>query len=359
VTGGQLVDTAQRRSLLIERQLLDPARRAGRSVADVAGALALLHSTDPSVPYLSLHARCEASIGDVAAALYDERSLVRMTALRRTVFAMPRDVAAFAVGAFNADLVTKLRRQLIVRLRSSPDVHGDPAGFLLDLEDRIVEVLSSTGPATGNQLAASVPGLRAQFDPAPGKDYSRPMRVTSRVLEVLAAEGRIVRGRPTGDLTSGAWTWAVMEDWIAGGLPTIDQVEALRGLVERYLAVFGPATLTDIAWWTSIGKARIRRALQMLGTVPVTLEGCDEPGWVLPGDELEVTAADAPQVALLPGLDPTTMGWKQRRWYVDDSVPAGLFDRTGNAGPTVWVDGQVVGAWTQRRSTSSTPRPIP
>jgi hypothetical protein len=27
-----------------------------------------------------------------------------------------------------------------------------------------------------------------------------------------------------------------------------------------------------------------------------------------------------------------------------------LFDRNGNAGPTVWVDGRVVGGWGHRRS---------
>ncbi len=343
-----LIDIARRRVLLVERQLLGPAGRAGRGVADVAEALSLLHSTDPSVPYLSVHARADVGVADVAAALYDERTLLRVTTLRRTVFAMPQEVAACAVGSFNAELATKLRRQLLLWIRSSPEVDGDPEVFLTDLEQQVVEKLASTGPATGNRLAEAIPGLRVQFDPLPGKDYSKPMRITTRVLELLAAECRIVRGRPTGDLTSGAWTWAVMDDWIAGGVRAIDPAEALTGLVGRYLATFGPATLTDVAWWTGIGRTRVRRALQTIGATEVALEGCDEPGWVLPGDDLAARAADGPQVALLPGLDPTTMGWKQRGWYVDDAVATGLFDRSGNAGPTVWVDGRVVGAWTQR-----------
>jgi hypothetical protein len=52
-------------------------------------------------------------------------------------------------------------------------------------------------------------------------------------------------------------------------------------------------------------------------------------------------------VALLPGLDPTTMGWKERAWYLPAAC-ADTFDRMGNAGPTVWVDGRVVGGWVQR-----------
>lgn len=315
-------------------------------MGEVAATLALLHSTDPSVPYLSVHARADAGVADIDAALYDERSLVRLTTLRRTVFAMPLDAAADAVGAFNGDLVAKLRRQLLLWIDASPAVDGDAGLFLTDLEDQVVDVLGSSGPITGNGLAALVPGLRVQFDPAPGKDYSKPMRITTRVLELLAAECRIVRGRPTGDLTSGAWTWAAMDDWLPGGLPVASPEGALAGLLRRYLAAFGPATVTDAAWWTGIGKTRIRDALGAVDAREIAIEGSPEPGWILPGDDLVVASTDEPSVALLPGLDPTTMGWKQRSWYVDDAPAAGLFDRSGNAGPTVWVDGCVVGAWT-------------
>ena len=50
---------------------------------------------------------------------------------------------------------------------------------------------------------------------------------------------------------------------------------------------------------------------------------------------------------LLPGLDPTIMGWKHRTWYLGPHRGP-LFDRNGNAGPTVWVGGRAVGAWSQR-----------
>ena len=41
------------------------------------------------------------------------------------------------------------------------------------------------------------------------------------------------------------------------------------------------------------------------------------------------------------------MGWLERRWYLGEHAPT-LFDRNGNAGPTVWWDGRVVGGWAQR-----------
>lgn len=59
------------------------------------------------------------------------------------------------------------------------------------------------------------------------------------------------------------------------------------------------------------------------------------------------SAANEPWVALLPALDPTVMGWTGRDWYLGGHGPA-LFDRSGNAGPTVWANGRIVGGWAQR-----------
>jgi len=42
------------------------------------------------------------------------------------------------------------------------------------------------------------------------------------------------------------------------------------------------------------------------------------------------------------------MGWTQREWFLGDHSSA-LFDRSGNAGPTVWWDGRIVGGWAQRK----------
>ena len=53
-----------------------------------------------------------------------------------------------------------------------------------------------------------------------------------------------------------------------------------------------------------------------------------------------------PWVALLPGLDSTVMGWKDRDWYLGEGAED-IFDRHGNAGPTIWMNGRVVGGWAQ------------
>ena len=55
-----------------------------------------------------------------------------------------------------------------------------------------------------------------------------------------------------------------------------------------------------------------------------------------------------PWAALLPALDPTAMGWRERGWFLGDHGTA-LFDRSGNIGPTVWWDGRIVGGWAHRK----------
>jgi hypothetical protein len=71
-------------------------------------------------------------------------------------------------------------------------------------------------------------------------------------------------------------------------------------------------------------------------------------------DDLDPTPMPDPSAALLPTLDPTTMGWKERDWYLGPHGPT-LFDSNGNAGPTVWWEGRVVGGSSQRRDGEIAP----
>jgi hypothetical protein len=152
-----------------------------------------------------------------------------------------------------------------------------------------------------------------------------------------------VRTRPSGTWINGAYTYAAMDGWLDGGLGELTEREAARDLALLWLRAFGPGTATDLQWWTGWTVATTRTALADCAAVEVVVGSGS--AWVAPGDEEPVGPAP-PWVALLPGLDSTTMGWKERDWY----LPAGCadtFDRMGNAGPTIWVDGRVVGGWVQ------------
>jgi hypothetical protein len=216
-----------------------------------------------------------------------------------------------------------------------------------------VATLREHGPLPASQLTKLVPELSGQLRVAVGKKYEGLIGVSTRMLFLLSAEGRIARARPLGTWLSSQYRWVAMADWI-GALPNVGEVAARSELVRRWLLAYGPGTLDDLVWWTKWTKANVRAALADVGAVAVTTDTGDDaeaPAWVAPHD-LDTTPASlaAPggvePVSLLPALDPTIMGWKHRGWYLGPHRAA-LFDRTGNAGPTVWVGGRAVGAWGQ------------
>ena len=159
-----------------------------------------------------------------------------------------------------------------------------------------------------------------------------------------------MRGRPMGSWINSQYRWAAMDDWVPGGITGMDPCEASAQLVRRWLHAFGPGTTADVQWWTGWTVRDTRRALDDVGAVVVTMETADGDidAWLAP-DDLDAVRGSSKWVALLPGLDPTTMGWKDRRWYLDARIGSQVVDRNGNAGPTIWVDGRIVGSWVQRK----------
>ncbi len=124
----------------------------------------------------------------------------------------------------------------------------------------------------------------------------------------------------------------------------LDAPEGYAELVGRWLRTFGPGTSADLQWWLGATGGAVKQALADVEAVEVSLDG-GATGWVLPGD-VDPEPAVEPWAALLPVLDPTVMGWKERDFYLGPHAPA-LFDTNGNAGTTAWWNGRIVGSWTQ------------
>jgi hypothetical protein len=332
----------ERRARLARRHFL--ASRA-RDPVELAGGLVGLHATDPVTVYLSARARLKSfSVAGLERALYDERGLLRMIGMRRTLFVVPLDLAA-VVKAACTNAIAEAQRRRYAKLIEEGGITLNGLAWLEEAGEATLQALAACGQASARELSAEVPQLQEKISFGEGKNWAGTIGMTTWVLFLLAAEGRIVRGRPRGTWTSSQWSWAPAGSWLAEPLPELEPEAARAELASRWLAAYGPATVTDVKWWTGWTLGQTRTALAAIGAIEVDLDGT--PGIAL-ADDLESEPEPEPWAALLPALDPTVMGWKEREWYLGEHRPA-LFDRNGNAGPTVWWNGRIVGGWAGRK----------
>ena len=391
---GRTVSVAERRARLVRRHRLVATERTDDVVA-LTDDLVALHSSDPVTVYLSAFARMlHPALAPVQAALYEDRSLIRHHAMRRTLWVFGHAAARAAHHAVTVDLVAVQHKRLLGMLSAGGIV--DPPGWLAAAADDVAALLAESGPLTAREIGARLPAVAVPIPVGTGR-FATTQSAHSRVLLQLGFTGRVVRARPMGTWINGQYRWAATSAWFPGGfdLPAVgsgphaaevtvgpvvlgaddransvgataaragdatalghgsalavDRRGAAAELARRWLRTFGPGTRTDLQWWAGWTVATTKRALADVGAIEVELHGGSTTGtgYLLP-DDLDEVPDPGPSTALLPGLDPTTMGWKDRDWYLDPAHVPLLFDRNGNAGPTAGVDGRVVGGWAQR-----------
>ena len=322
------IDAAERRARLAVRHRLVPSRRTDDVVA-IADDLVALHSSDPVTVYLSVLARmANPTLAAVEKALYDDRTLLRHHAMRRTLWVAGPETIRFAHAAATVDLHRVQYRMLATALAGAGV--PDPDNWIATGRSTVLATLAD-GPTTARDLGRRLPELALPVMIGTGRQATS-VAAHTRLLLVLGFAGDVVRARPTGTWINGQYRWAAADGWIPGGIDAgLDKHTAAAGLARLWLRSFGPATRADLQWWAGWTAATTTRALADVGAVEVELDG--GPGFLLP-DDLEPVDDAEPWVALLPGLDPTTMGWKQRSWYldpgVDPGVAAAVFDRNGN-----------------------------
>ena len=339
----------ERRARLARRHALAPEHHVG-SPEEAGRAMTVLHATEAATVHLAVWARTrDVSVADVEAALYSRRTLVKQLAMRRTLFVFPRDLLAPAWGSASARVAAQERARLVKDLV----VHGvttEPEKWLDVARDALLDRLRSGEELTAVRLREELPELAGRMLLSAGKKYEAVVYVTPRVLGLFAAEGRIVRATNAGHWRTNRPTWTSMAAWLGTDeepwkLEPWKSEEGYAELVRRWLWTFGPGTEADLAWWLGAPKGIVRRALGDVAAVQVALDG-GQTGWVL-ADDVDPVPGVEPWAALLPVLDPTTMGWKERDFYLMPEHRPRLFDSNGNAGSTAWWDGRAVGCWVQ------------
>jgi hypothetical protein len=332
----------QRRARLGVSHRLALAHRSG-SIAEIASSLVGIHSSDPVTVFLSARARNPAlSINDVEDSLYMERSAIRVLGMRRTLFVVARgDVPLLVWGC--AEPMVRAETARLEKMLLEAGISDDPGPWLKQVMEETLAAIRERGEAAATELSKAVPGLSHQISFGEGRRWAGTVGVSTRVLFLLATNARIVRSRPRGSWISGQYRWSAFEDWVGSPLPPLDREQARARLLRRWLAQYGPGTITDLKWWTGWPVRAVGKALEQVDAVEVALS--TGSGYAL--SEQDPPPDPPPWAAFLPGLDSTVMGWKERDWYLGTHGPR-LFDTNGNAGPTVWWQGRIVGGWGQR-----------
>jgi hypothetical protein len=339
------IDVAERRARLACRHRLASGYRAGDAV-EAAASMVCLHGTDPATVYLSAHARVEdMTIADLDQALYADRSLVKHMAMRRTLFVFPRETLPVAQAGASLRVADAERRRLIRDVENA-ELRRDGKRWLAQVSKQVLTALAGGREATSSELRDEIPLLQGSITYGEGRSWGGPVAIGPRAMTVLSAEGLIVRASNDGGWVTSRPRWAATRSWLGEPIAPLPESEGVAGLVERWLRAFGPGTAVDVKWWLGSTMGAVRQALADLNAVEVDLKG--QTGYLLP-DDLEATDAVEPWAALLPPLDPTTMGWSQRDWYLGPHRDQ-LFDTNGNAGPTLWWEGRIVGGWRQSDS---------
>ncbi|GGO70560.1 winged helix DNA-binding domain-containing protein [Nocardioides deserti] len=333
------VTDEERRARLAVRHGLAPGSRMPDPETATA-AVTVLHSTEPATPYLSLWARVDGfARADLDRALETDRTLVKQLAMRRTLFVFPRDLLPAAWGSASARVAATERARMVKDVVREGHAE-DGETWVRAVRDEVLALLAARPDGlTAAEIRAGLPALAAVATAGGiGPTY------TNRTLTGLGADARVVRGTNTQHWRVSRPRWTLMEHWLGEVPAPLPPAEGYAALVRRWLWSFGPGTEADLVWWLGATKGAVRAALADVGAVEVTVDG-GGTGWLLP-DDLEPVAAPEDWVAMLPVLDATVMGWKERGWYLGPHAPL-LFDRNGNAGTTAWWNGRVVGCWVQ------------
>ena len=305
---------------LLARQLL--LKRAAITPAAAIERLAGLQAQFSPAPYIGLWSRLvKFAIADLEHAL-ETRTVVKATLMRGTLHLVTaKDYPAFSVA------ITQSRGERWARK-----------------ERRLEDAAKIYHAALRHAKTARTRAELADFLTTQGVT---PDLSASMLWWLIASQGWLVHVPP-----SGTWGHHLAGDLIAADswLRTFRVPEvaaAVRFTVERHLAAFGPATVEDIASWSSIRTPPIRAALDELGTKIRTFT--DQRGrtlYDLKGAPLPDADAVAP-VRYLPKWDSTLLAYAapERVRILTEAHRKTVIGKNGDVAQTILVDGIVAGTW--------------
>ncbi len=309
-----------------------------------------LHSTDYWTPYLSVWSR----IGDYDSkemfeSINSGRDIIRTHAFRTTVHVIHVDNLSLILSATGPSLFRAYRNDKYRKIDQLSDK---------EIENMLNQVKAALeeGPLRTSELKKKVPKVGAHVRSA---------------LLMLMARGEVVRAKANharNNLTS----YALLEKWVDGfKLKRIEEKEAITQLIRCHIDRFGPASIDDIAWWLRQTKTVVTNAIQSFGDDVISIyEGSIEK-FILQEDLETASSLSVPTedlVWFIPYEDHFLKAFIDRTGVISEHIQSKLFPAdkkhywpsnpeeprkmpskgiraTGEARPSIWLNGQVVGRW--------------
>jgi hypothetical protein len=317
VAPGDVLDRRSLNRALLERQLLSRRRRA--SAADAIERLVGMQGQNPLDPYVGLWARLDRFRPEHLSGLIAERGAVRMPLMRATIHLVTSEDA---LGL----------RPVVRPVLDRAFLTSSPFGRALKGMD-LGQV-----KAAGRVLMEERPRTRAELRRLLGERW--PDRDAGALAQAITYLVPVVQVPPRGLWgASGQATWTTVEAWLGGSLPPSPGPD---GMILRYLAAFGPATVADVQAWS--GLTRLREVLDHLRPGLRTFsDGDGRELFDIPGAPLPDPDTPAPP-RFLPVFDNSYLAHADRSRIVDDAVRRRLFADGLSRGP-VLIDGFIEASW--------------
>jgi Winged helix DNA-binding domain len=316
----------------LERQHL-AARAPKRRLLSVVSEVCGVHAQVQSSAELQVWARVEGvSPQDVRDALWTRRTLVKSWAQRGTLHLhSARDWPTYAAALGSHDRWWKgawLRAIAMSakELRATLDAIRDSLGGR---------------PITREQLAEKVAG---KVGP---KSRERMLSGWGEMLKPASFEGSLLAGPPKGRSV----TFVRPDRWLKGWTVQ-DGEEAVREVLRRFLAAYGPATREEFArWWGTQPAPAGRVIASMPPGELVEVEVGGARAWAR-AEDVAGMSAKRPRagVTLVPGFDHYVVAFRPKEQLVDKRHMNKVFRAAGWISPVVLVDGRAVGVWAHERT---------
>jgi len=300
------------RQLLLERQPIP--------VVDALRRIVAIQAQEPPSPFIALWNRVDG---------FDPADLDRALAKQQIVKASLMRITLHAVAADDYPAIHEAMQRSLRGARLNDQRFRSENVSIEDVEALVPDLLAfATSPRGNKDMEAWIEGRFGAPKP--------------RVWWALRQYGPIVHA------TSGG-------PWAFGPRPAYDGAKDLqrsgdpaasvRHLVRRYLEGFGPATMPDIAQFSTIVRPPIKEALAELGDEVERHEGptgavlYDVPGCPLPDED-----APAPP-RLMAMWDSTLLAYADRARMMPPAYRKLVIRTNGDVLPTILVDGRVAGVW--------------